>query len=145
MGYFQQEDIPPAMLMKVKFEELIVNITTANSNVPLACYFKEICTNKNISIREVMESNFMYNMTLEEYARICGRSLSSFRRDFKSIFGISPGSWLTKKRLEYGKYLLETTDRTIEAITFESGFANASHFIRIFKTKYGKSPIKYKK
>jgi AraC family transcriptional regulator, exoenzyme S synthesis regulatory protein ExsA len=144
LNYFPQSAPPPAGLLKVKFEELIISVLSGTKNRPLAGYFNEVCANSKISIREIMEANFAYNMKLEEFAKLSGRSLSTFRRDFETIYNTSPSKWLTQRRLEYGKYLLETTDKNISEITFESGFENPSHFIRVFKENFGTSPLRYK-
>jgi len=97
-----------------------------------------------ISVREVMEDNYFYNLRLDEFARLCGRSLSLFKSDFEKIYGMPPGKWLTEKRLERAKNLLENSNKNIDEIIFESGFKNQSHFGRIFKEKFGKPPLKYK-
>jgi AraC-like DNA-binding protein len=144
LSYFPKSTPPPKQLLKVKFEELIISILSDPENEQLARYLNNICTQDKISIREIMEANFMYNMRLEEFAKLSGRSLSTFRRDFKEHFNTTPGKWLTKKRLEYGKYLLESTDKSINEITFDSGFENPSHFSRIFKKRFGVAPSQFK-
>ncbi len=144
LSYFPKPDPPPKNLLKMKFEELLVDILSSNNNPDLTFYFRDLCNYNKISIREVMEDNFNYNLQLEEYSKLCGRSLSSFKRDFDEIYGISPGRWLTNKRLNFSKYLLETTDKSIDEIIFESGFKNESHFIRIFKEKFGTTPLKFR-
>lgn len=83
LGYFSRDEQPPKELLSVKFEELILNILTDSDNKALADYFKKVGSETKISIREVMESNFTYNLNLEEFARLTGRSLSTFQREFK--------------------------------------------------------------
>lgn len=144
LNYFSQPKMPPKSLLKLKFEELIINIISGNANNKLADYFIDLCSVNKTSLSDIMEANFAYSLKLEEYARLCGRSLSSFKRDFIEIYKMSPGKWLTEKRLTYGKYLLETTDKDINEIAFECGYEDASHFIKIFKDKYGKPPLQYK-
>jgi len=144
LSYFSKTSNPPKNLLSLKFEELILNILTSPLNKDIADYFWEIHENSKISIRDVMENYFTYNMSLEEYAKLCGRSLSTFKSDFYSIYNTSPGKWLIKKRLDYGKFLIETTDKSISEIAFESGFKNQSHFARIFKEVYNNSPLKFK-
>ena len=61
------------------------------------------------------------------------------------IFNCPPGKWLLKRRLEHAKYLLELTDKNINEVTFETGFENASHFIKIFKKTYGITLLQLKK
>ncbi len=145
LTYFTQSGPPPKSLLEIKFKELLINILSGTHNPPLNGYFRKLCSHTKISIREIMQANFMYNMSLEEFARLCGRSLSTFKRDFIKTYGTSPGKWLTENRLKYSKYLLENTEEDIGGIAFESGFENKSHFIRIFKEKYGIPPLHYRK
>ena len=90
-----------------------------------------------------MEANFFSNLSLDEFARLCARSLSAFKREFKNIFQTTPGKWLQEKRHEYSRYLLEISAFSIDEICEVSGFENRSHFIRVFKGKYGLTPGKF--
>lgn len=100
---------------------------------------------KMASLLEVMEANYMYNLPLEEYAKIANRSLATFKRQFKSLFYTTPGKWLIARRLDYAQWMLYTTRKNISEITFESGFENSSHFCRAFKQRFGQSPLNYRK
>lgn len=145
LSYFPQSSPPAKSLLKIKFEELIINILTGSNNQTLASYFRELCCDQKRSVKAVMEANFAYNLKLVEYAELCGRSIAAFKRDFSKIYQTSPGKWLKAKRLEYSKFLLETTDMNINEITLESGFENTSHFITAFKDAFGDPPLHYKK
>jgi AraC-like DNA-binding protein len=46
--------------------------------------------------------------------------------------------------LELAKSYLEAGKTNISEVAFSSGFENLSHFSRVFKQKYGVSPLKYK-
>ncbi len=144
LTYFHQPSPPPGTLLKLKFEELLVNILSNNKDRALRHYLGELCASSKLSIREIMEANFFSNLSLEEFARLCGRSLSAFKEEFKNIFQTTPGKWLREKRLEYSRYLLETTDSNVDEVCDISGFENMSHFIRVFKDKFGISPGKFK-
>ncbi len=144
LSYFNQSKPPAKSLLKLKFEELIINIISNEKNLPVINHFKNLYECSKISLPEIMASNFTSHLTLEEFARLCGRSLSTFKRDFLKNYGISPGNWLKKKRLEYARYLLETTDKNIYEIIFDAGFKNRSHFIKIFKNEYGTTPLKFR-
>lgn len=86
-----------------------------------------------IDIEKVMLENFLYNLKIEEFAKISGRSLSSFKRDFQNIYNTTPSKWIKSKRLEYAKQLLVESDLNINQICYDSGFINSSHFIKSFK------------
>ena len=142
LTYFHQPSPPPEALLKLKFEELVVSILSNNVHRPLKCFLSEICRSTKPSIKEIMEANFFSNLSLEEFARLCARSLSAFKREFTMIFQTTPGKWLLEKRLEFCRYMLETTDFSLDEICDMSGFENRTHFIRVFKNKYGVTPGK---
>ncbi len=143
LTYFRQSTPPSETLLKLKFEELLVNILSNNAHRTLKCFLSELCRSAKPSIKEIMEANFFSNLSLDEFARLCARSLSAFKQEFKNIFHTSPGKWLQEKRLEYSRYLLETTTFNVDEICAVSGFENRSHFIRVFKSKYGLTPGKF--
>ncbi|MCW5515425.1 AraC family transcriptional regulator [Muriicola sp. Z0-33] len=145
MNYFSESDPPSKSLLKVKFKELIINIATGGHNPLATRCFKEIAATGRKSIKVVMEENFIFNLKLKDFAALSNRSLASFNRDFTKIYGTTPGKWLKRKRLDYAKYLLETTDLNINEITLESGFENTSHFIRSFKAHFKSAPMTFKK
>lgn len=143
LTYFRQPEPPAESLLKLKFEELLVNILSKNNHLSLKYFFGALCTSTRPSVKEIMEANFFSNLSLAEFARLCSRSLSAFKQEFNTIFQTTPGKWLQEKRLEYSRYLLEATDFTVDEICAVSGFENRSHFIRVFRAKYGITPGKF--
>ncbi len=95
-------------------------------------------------IEEVLSANFKNALKIEDFAKLYGKSLSAFKRDFKSSFDTTPSDWLMNKRLEYSKALLFSTDLQVNEIAYESGFKNNSHFIRSFNKKYKLPPLQFK-
>lgn len=143
--YFYGKKKPSTELLEVKFKELILSLVQSEEHLPLQSYFKSITTRSKPSVQSVMEDNFTYNLALEDFAKLSGRSLTIFKKDFKDIYQCSPGRWLTQKRLDYAKNLLLTTNKNINELIFECGFENASHFTRVFKEKFGTTPLELKK
>jgi AraC-like DNA-binding protein len=143
LTYFRQPAPPSESLLRLKFEELLVNLVSNDVHRPMTNFFKGLCASNKTSVREIMEANFFCKLSLEEFARLCGRSLSAFKREFKDIFQTTPGKWLQLKRLEYSRYLLETTNMSIDEIYMISGFENRSHFNRVFKSKYNLTPGRF--
>ncbi len=144
LNYFTLASPPSKDLLGLKFRELIINIVTQNHNPALTSYFIETSFNEKIPLERVMEKNFIFNISLEDFAKLSGRSLATFKRDFSKKYATTPGKWLKNKRLEYAKYLLETTKLTISEIIFDVGFENTSHFIKSFKGKYHQTPHKFR-
>jgi len=145
LNFFSESHPPSKELLKIKFKELIINLVTGSYNPVLTKYFIELAHSTKKALIPIMDEHFIFNLKLSDFARLSGRSLATFKRDFEKTFNSSPGKWLKNKRLEYSKFLLETTDLNIREITYESGFENTSHFIKIFKKKYAYSPLKFRK
>jgi AraC-like DNA-binding protein len=145
LNYFSMISPPSVSLLKIKFEELILAILNSDCNQALCNYFQELSCEQKKSITSLVEDNALYNLKISELAELSCRSLASFKRDFKKIYREPPGKWLRNHRLQYARFLLETTDLNINEVTFESGFENTSHFIKIFKDKFKLPPLHYKK
>jgi len=143
LPYFDDRGYPEDII-EMKFKELLYNIFIHPKNKHILTYANAISEGYQTPIWEVMESNYMFNLKLEEFAQIANKSLSAFKREFKAHYGTTPGKWLINKRLEHSKIYLETTDHSIKSVAFDSGFNNVSHFSRVFKERYGFSPNTYK-
>jgi len=142
LPYFSRLQPPDKTLLELKFRELLLNIISNPKNRRLmALFLSRIGRPSETVIPQVMEDNFRFNLSLETYAQLCNRSLSTFKRDFLKQYGISPGKWLTDKRLNHARMLLAGSDQTVGEIAYASGFENLSHFSRIFREKFGFSPI----
>jgi len=134
----------PRNLVEIKFKELLFNIVLNPNHKRLAQLFCCLNQTAKTTLDNVMLTNFQYDLQLDEFARLCGRSLSAFRRDFKMVYHQTPGKWLNDKRLEYASGLLLSSDLNINEIGYESGFKNSSHFNKIFKDKYKLSPRQFR-
>lgn len=145
LTYFTTGNPPAEDLIDLKFKELLLNIVTNPANKKLTKYIYRVYLSQDDQLQDVMERNYMYDLKLEDYARLCYRSLASFKRDFQKIYGTTPGRWLLEKRLETAKRILLCTDKTVNDAAFESGFKNNTHFSRVFRNFFGSSPLQFKK
>ena len=93
-----------------------------------------------IDLEKFMLTNFHYNVPVEKFARLTGRSLASFKRDFQKIFGKAPRQWLLEKRLAEARHLIEKKNKRSSDIYLDLGFESLSHFSHSFKKKFGKAP-----
>src|SRR5690606_35883489 len=87
-----------------------------------------------------MEKNFMFNLPLEKFAYLTGRSLTTFKRDFSKSFNLTPQRWLTKRRLELAHYQFVVSQKKPIDVCYEVGFENLSHFSYAFKKQFGYAP-----
>lgn len=143
LPYFRQVPPPAEGLLELKFKELLFNIFLDPSNAALLAYANSLIDMDKVPLWQIMESNYMFNLSIDQFARMAHRSVSAFKKEFSDYYHTTPGKWLTQKRLEHAKSLLETSRRSVSEVAFNSGFENLSHFSRIFKEKYGTSPLQY--
>ena len=87
-----------------------------------------------------MEEHYMYNLPLEKFAFLTGRSLTTFKSDFKKTFNNTPGKWLTQKRLNLAHHKLDVEKLKTSDVYLSVGFENLSHFSFAFKKAFGYSP-----
>jgi AraC-like DNA-binding protein len=93
-----------------------------------------------IDLERFMLGNFRFNVPIEKFAQLTGRSLAGFKRDFQKTFGSAPRQWLQHKRLTEAKHLIEMKNLKPSAIYLDLGFESLSHFSNSFRKKFGKSP-----
>ncbi len=93
-----------------------------------------------IDLEKFMLQNYHYNVPVEHFAKLTGRSLAAFKRDFGHVFQTSPRKWLQEKRLAEAYHLIQQKKRKPTDIYLEVGFENLSHFYTSFKQKFGVTP-----
>lgn len=93
-----------------------------------------------IDLEAFMIRNFHFNVDLQRFAYLTGRSLSTFKRDFEKIFQLSPSRWLLQRRLQEAYYLIKEQKKAASDIYLDLGFEDLSHFSYAFKKQYGVAP-----
>lgn len=136
--YFNPEVKPQDDFMHLKLQEgLLALLHIDRRFAPLLFDFNEVW---KIDILDFMHKNYMYEFTMEELAHYTGRSLATFKRDFKKLSDLTPEKWLIRKRLEVAYELMKEGGKRIVDVYAAVGFKNPSHFSTAFKRQYGVSP-----
>lgn len=136
--YFNPSVKPKDNFMELKLQEGLMALLAIDERfVPTMFDFNQPW---KIDILEFMEANFMCDLSMEEIAHYTGRSLATFKRDFKKISHLTPEKWLIKRRLEKAYELMKTGNRKVVEVYAEVGFRNPSHFSTAFKKEFGVAP-----
>ena len=83
--------------------------------------------------------------TREELARYLHCSQRQLIRKIQALYGVSFREKLIASRMDMAKYLLRSTDKSINEISSAVGYADNAAFFRIFRRHTGKTPARYRK
>ncbi|HEV2507752.1 MAG TPA: AraC family transcriptional regulator [Mesorhizobium sp.] len=89
--------------------------------------------------REQIEADLARAFDLAGLAEAAGVTRFQVIRDFKRAAGMTPGQYLRDCRIRAASVLMRT-GKPLAEIAFETGFADQSHFNRLFKSMRGLSP-----
>lgn len=136
--YFDIEGEFPEELASLKITEAVTILRSINPDIDnVLANFDDP---GKADLINFMERNFMFNMPLEKLGYLTGRSLSTFNRDFKKHFNVTPAKWLIDKRLQLAYYHLTEKKKKPKDVYLEVGFEDLSHFSAAFKKKFGIAP-----
>ncbi|MEW9799728.1 GlxA family transcriptional regulator [Alteromonas sp. CYL-A6] len=99
------------------------------------------------SISKALEwavQNLSSDLSIEDIASKASMSRRSFDRNFKKNYKMTPGEWLTERKLETAKKLLETTELSIEQVAVRSGYDSPITLRQNFKKTLSTSPTNYR-
>jgi len=140
LPYFDTSIIPAEEIMQLKLVEGVYSLLNIDEKF-YPCLF-DFTEQWKIDILDFIDKNYMYNMTIEEIANFTGRSLATFKRDFRKISDLSPEKWLINKRLTVAYDKIKNENRNVSDVYLEVGFKNLSHFSSAFKKRFGYAPTK---
>lgn len=83
-------------------------------------------------------------MTTGEAAKICGLNRNAFGRMFHGLMGLPFADFVLRYRLDAAASSLHQTDESVKSIALYWGFADTSHFDRLFARYYGCTPHEYR-
>lgn len=134
MPYFDQPERLTETLAKVKTIEAIELLLR---NPTLKNFLFDFSEPHKIDLEAYMNRYFSYNVPMVQFAKLTGRSISSFKRDFRKVFNTTPEKWLQNRRLEMAFFLISQRKKRPSEVYLEVGFENLSHFSTAFKNKFG--------
>ena len=97
-------------------------------------------SSKDFSVLEYIDAHSSENINIEELASKCGMCYSNFAKQFKNQYGRTCKEYIEFIRICKADTLLLYTDKTLDYISQETGFTDASHFIRTYKKIRGITP-----
>jgi transcriptional regulator GlxA family with amidase domain len=87
-----------------------------------------------------IDASLASTIRTDDCAGMVRLSNSHFRRAFKTTFGETFYGYVSRRRVQRAQELMMTTDRALCEIALRCGFADQSHFTRVFRRLVGPSP-----
>lgn len=138
--YFNATGEPYEKIKQLKARELVHLLLENNPQL------KQVLSDFNdpgkIDLQAFMNKHYRYNVSVDRFAYLTGRSLSGFKRDFEKLFQTTPGKWLVWKRLQEAHFLIEEKGKRPSDIYLDVGFNDLSHFSFAYKKAFGNAPTK---
>ena len=130
--------------VRIKLNELIYLLLSGEDN----CFrhrLLRLADNDVMRFVRVVYNNLFSDVSIESLAALTHNSLTSFKSRFRHIFGMPPHRWIVEQRLLRARVLLQSSQMTISEIANGCGFTNVSHFIKLFKRRFGATPRAYRR
>lgn len=127
-----------------KLKEFII-LLSKSENAPsvidfVASFFKPL----EYDFKSIIEKNKFSDLSLNEYATLCGMSLATFKRKFKEFYSASPKQYLIDEKIKKATQLLNVKENRIIDIAYSCGFDTTTAFNRNFKKRTNQTPSEYR-
>ncbi|WP_109434085.1 MULTISPECIES: helix-turn-helix domain-containing protein [Aquimarina] len=142
--YFQNPILINNDLLELKIKELVLLLIQSENVCSIQELISDLYSTRSVHVKNVIELHRYSNLGLDELAKLCNLSLSSFKREFKKVFNDTPNNYITDQKLKRAKELLRITEMPVSEIAYGVGFNDPLYFTRIFKKKIGGSPTEYR-
>ncbi|HUM85535.1 MAG TPA: AraC family transcriptional regulator [Lachnospiraceae bacterium] len=143
---YDSKDSPAALIRTLGYFALIWSILLENA--------PEYSETESVGDRDLavfkkmlgfLHQNYNENITLSQIAASGFIGESKCCRLFRKYLKQTPNACLTDYRLLKGADLLKSTDDNVTQIALSTGFSGGSYFAETFRSRFGISPLEYRK
>jgi AraC-like DNA-binding protein len=96
-------------------------------------------------VTEHIEAHLAERISLAELAQLVGTSQSHFSHAFKATTGLPPHRWQLEARIRQSQALLSRRRSSVADVALATGFADQSHFTRVFRRVVGETPANWRR
>lgn len=138
------QELADDRMIETKLKEFVLLITKSQNAPSLLDFLSALFKPLDIEFKSTIQNNIYANLSLDELARLCHLSTSSFKRKFSEVFKSSPKKYISQKKIEKAAALMKSDNSRISDIAYDVGFDSLATFNRNFTGIYGKSPTEYR-
>ncbi|SFV52800.1 Transcriptional regulator, AraC family [hydrothermal vent metagenome] len=138
LASMQYKYINDQSMLEIKLLEFLALVQEQNSTFIQVLKNSEI-QDSSLDIKTYMSKYYDKELSIEEWASLVGKSLSTFNRHFKKHYNISPKQWLLQENMQLAFTMLKNGKNTSECAQ-EFGYSNVSNFIKAYKSIHDNTP-----
>lgn len=138
MGIFSLPDKNKKFLLDLCAQELVYYLIKIKGIQQILHYEP---SNPVCRSMKYIQENIMKPLNIGQLAYDLNMSETNFYNSFKKVVGTTPKEYITNLKMIKARELLK--DRNVTEVAFDLGYENISHFIALFKNKYGITPKQY--
>lgn len=142
--YFENPSLVNDEILVLKLKEILLLLSQTQDAETVQVILSQLFSPATYTFRQIIEANLFLQINIEELAGKTNLSISTFKREFKKLYGHSPANYIKNKRLERAAELLLISDSRITDIAFDCGFNDLANFTKSFQDKYGSTPTAYR-
>ena len=130
---------PPILrdLMEIFLRSLARGCNEPTAHAPVPARF--------LAIKGWIDSHYEQPVTLAALAQQTHLSVPHFCSEFKRYFGVPAIDYLIRTRMQAAAHQLGDCNRSITEVAQLAGYENLFHFSRLFKQRFGMSPLAMRK
>ena len=141
---FDNPELADEQMIGNKLKEFVL-ILSKSESIPsqldfLAALFQPV----DVEFKSTVQKNLYSSLTVDDLAKLCHLSTSSFKRKFAETYNESPKKYILRKKLERASELIKRGELRISEIAYDCGFDTISTFNRSFRAHFGISPTDYR-
>ncbi|PCJ67489.1 MAG: AraC family transcriptional regulator [Bacteroidetes bacterium] len=131
-------------LLLTKLKEFLILLAKQDSAPNVIDFVASFFKPYEYDFKTIIEKNILSSLSLDEFAKLCGMSLATFKRKFTEYYRESPKKYIDSKKIEKAIQLLSNPENRVSDIAYDCGFETVKSFNRNFKSKTGISPTEYR-
>lgn len=136
-----------ALFVEGKALELLAlaldRLTAAQARAPRPPEPRRLDRRRVQTARDLMMADIAHGWTIAELSRVAGLNEKKLKNGFRALFDASVHQYLQDQRMRRAGDLLRQPDASVTDVSLAVGYANPSHFAKLFRRYYGVAPSAY--
>jgi len=131
-------------MIKIKLKEFLLLLSKTENAPTLLDFVSSLFKPYEYDFKKVIKQNTFSNLSVNEFATLCGMSISTFQRTFYNVFEQTPAKYILEQRMIKAKKMLSNKNKRISEIAYDCGYQSIPTFNRLFKKSFGLSPSEFR-